>query len=63
MQGTAGEFYSRAKDLALIARRWNIVAEFKVMPDENQVAESFRAGKCEAAVMSTLHARDFNKFT
>lgn len=62
MQGTAGEFYSRAKDLALIARRWNIVAEFKVMPDENQVAESFRAGKCEAAVMSTLHARDFNKF-
>lgn len=62
MQGTSGEFYSRAKDLGVIARRWNIIADFKVMPDENKVAESFRDGKCEAAVMSTLHARDFNKF-
>jgi hypothetical protein len=41
MQGSTGEFYSRAKDLGLIARRWNIIADFKVMSDEAKVAESF----------------------
>lgn len=62
MQGSTGEFYSRAKDLGLIARRWNIIADFKVMAEENQVAESFKAGKCDAAVLSTLRAKEFNKF-
>lgn len=62
MQGSTGEFYSRAKDLGLIARRWNIIADFKVLPDEAKVAENFKAGKCDAAVLSTLHAREFNKF-
>jgi hypothetical protein len=62
MQGSTGEFYSRAKDLGLIARRWNIIADFKVIPEEAKVAESFKAGKCDAAVLSTLHAREFNKF-
>lgn len=62
MQGSTGEFYSRAKDLGLIARRWNIIADFKVMRDEDKVAEDFKAGKCDAAVLSTLHAREFNKF-
>ena len=62
MQGSTGEFYSRAKDLGLIARRWNIIADFKVISDENKVAEAFKAEKCDAAVLSTLHAREFNKF-
>ncbi|MBK8326792.1 MAG: hypothetical protein IPL02_07125 [Moraxellaceae bacterium] len=25
MQGKNGDFYSKAKDLALIARRWNVI--------------------------------------
>ena len=62
MQGSTGEFYSRAKDLGLIARRWNIIADFKVMSDEGKVAEAFKAGKCDGAVLSTLRAREFNKF-
>ncbi|PTQ88945.1 putative solute-binding protein [Agitococcus lubricus] len=62
MQGTSGEFYSRAKDLALIARRWNMIADFKVMANERQVVDSFKEGKCEAAVMPTLRAREFNLF-
>ena len=62
MQGSTGEFYSRAKDLGLIARRWNIIADFKVISDENKVAEAFKAEKCDAAVLPTLHAREFNKF-
>lgn len=62
MQGASGEFYSRAKDLALIARRWNIIADFKVMTSENKVVESFKEGKCEAAVMPTTRARELNKF-
>lgn len=62
MQGINGEIHSRAKDLALIARRWNIVADFKVSSDEEKTAENFKSGKCEAAVLPTLRAREFNKF-
>lgn len=62
MQGSTGEFYSRAKDLGLIARRWNIIADFKVMAEETKVAEAFKAGKCDAAVLPTLRAKEFNKF-
>ena len=40
MQGSTGEFYSRAKDLGLIARRLNIIADFKVIPEEAKVAEA-----------------------
>jgi len=62
MQGSTGEFYSRAKDLGLIARRWTIITDFKVIPDEAKVAEAFKAGKCDGAVLSTLRAKEFNKF-
>lgn len=62
IQGSSGEFYGRAKDIGLIAQRWNIKAEFKVFTDEVMAVDSFKAGKCDAAVMTTLRARQFNKF-
>lgn len=62
IQGSSGEFYGRAKDIGLIAQRWNIKAEFKVFTDEVLATETFKAGKCDAAVISTLRARQFNKF-
>ncbi len=60
--GKSGELYSRAKDLALIARRWNVVADIEVYQDERIAAESFKAGQCDAAGISTLRARQFNQF-
>lgn len=62
MQGKNGDFYSLAKDIALIAQRWNIIAELKVFNDERVTAESFKAGQCDAAGISTMRARQFNSF-
>lgn len=62
MQGKNGDFYSRAKDLALIARRWNVIADIKVFSDERVAAEHFKAGQCDAAGISTMRARQFNLF-
>ncbi len=62
IQGSSGEFYGRAKDVSLIAQRWNIKTEFKVFTDEALATEAFKAGKCDAAVISTLRARQFNEF-
>lgn len=60
--GKNGELYNRAKDLVLIARRWNVYTEIKVFTDERIAAENFKAGQCDAAGISTLRARQFNSF-
>ena len=62
MQGKNGDFYSKAKDLALIARRWNVITNIKVFTDERVTAENFKAGQCDAAGISTMRARQFNLF-
>ena len=51
-----------AKDLALIAQRWNVIADIKVFTDERITAENFKVGQCDAAGISTLRARQFNLF-
>lgn len=61
-QGKNGDFYSMAKDLALIAQRWNVIADIKVFTDERITAENFKVGQCDAAGISTLRARQFNLF-
>ena len=61
-QGKNGDFYSQAKDLALIAQRWNVYADLKVFTDERVTAENFKVGQCDAAGISTLRARQFNPF-
>jgi TRAP-type C4-dicarboxylate transport system substrate-binding protein len=60
--GKNGELYNRAKDLVLIARRWNVFTEIQVFTDERITAENFKAGQCDAAGISTLRARQFNQF-
>lgn len=62
MQGRNGEYYGRAQDLALIAKRWNIQATLKVFTEEEDAVKAFKAGQCEGAVMSTLRSREFNRF-
>lgn len=61
-QGKNGDIYSQAKDLVLIARRWNVIVELKVFTDERITAENFKTGQCDAAGISTLRARQFNSF-
>lgn len=60
--GAGGDASSRARDLALEARKWNINTTIKVYTDERVAAEDFKAGQCDGVVVTTLRARQFNKF-
>lgn len=60
--GANGDASTRARDLALEARKWNIHTAIKVYTDERVAAEDFKAGQCDGVVVTTLRARQFNKF-
>lgn len=60
--GTKGDAATRANDMALMARKWNIVTTVKVYIDERIAAEDFKAGQCDGVVVTSLRARQFNKF-
>ncbi|MGH8491508.1 MAG: putative solute-binding protein [Moraxellaceae bacterium] len=60
--GSGGDAATRARDLALEARKWNINTTVKVYTDERVASEDFKAGQCEGLVVTTLRARQFNKF-
>lgn len=59
--GPNGKITESAKDMALAAKDWNLITDLKVYTDERIAAEDFKAGRCEAAAISTLRARQFNK--
>ncbi|HEX4870557.1 MAG TPA: putative solute-binding protein [Moraxellaceae bacterium] len=60
--GTKGDAATRANDLALAARKWNVFTSVKVYTDERIAAEDFKAGQCDGVVVTSLRARQFNKF-
>ncbi|HET8707507.1 MAG TPA: putative solute-binding protein, partial [Pseudomonadales bacterium] len=60
--GTYGDAYSNARDMALEAKKWNMEIELKLYPDERVASEDFKAGQCEGVALSTLRAKQFNKF-
>ncbi len=60
--GTKGDAASRSSDLALAARKWNVHTTVKVYTDERIAAEDFKAGQCDGVVVTSLRARQFNKF-
>lgn len=60
--GTKGDAATRANDLALQARKWNVFTTVKIYTDERIAAEDFKAGQCEGVVVTSLRARQFNKF-
>ncbi len=59
--GAAGPIANIAKDLALEARKWNLLLTIKVYTDERVASEEFKAGQCEGVAMTTLRARQFNR--
>lgn len=60
--GNNGDAATRARDIALEARKWNVVTEVKIYTDERVASEDFKAGQCDGVVLTTLRARQFNKF-
>ncbi len=60
--GANGPAVGYAKDYMLEAKKWGINADIKAYTDERVAAEDLKAGQCDAAAITTLRAKQFNKF-
>lgn len=60
--GKSGESYKLMEEWALAAKEWN--ADITLIPfqDEALVDRRLREGKCDAAYMTSMRARNYNKF-
>ena len=60
--GKSGESYKMMEEWALAAKSWQ--ADITLIPfqDEGLVDKKLREGKCDAAYMTSMRARNYNKF-
>jgi len=61
--GTQGDVYNMMKDYKLAAARWGANLEMRPYTDEKIASEDFKAGQCDAVMMTGLRGRQFNGFT
>lgn len=60
--GSSGDNYSLIKDYALAAKQWDADITLKPYSDERLAALDFKSGKCDAASLTGIRARQFNNF-
>ena len=58
--GTQGPLYSLMKEYALQAHTWGASLEVRPYVDERVAAEDFKAGQCDAVLVTGIRARQFN---
>lgn len=63
ISGTQGDVYNMMKDYRLAAARWGANLELRAYTDEKIASEDFKAGQCDAVIMTGLRGRQFNGFT
>jgi hypothetical protein len=61
--GANGDVFAMAKEYRNAAAAWGATLNLKPYVDEKTAAEDFKAGKCNAAVMTGVRTRAFNKFS
>lgn len=61
--GRAGPIYNAAMDQRARALEYGIELEMIPYTNESVMVEAFKAGQCDAALMSGMRARTFNQFT
>lgn len=61
--GTQGDAYNMMQDFKLAAASWGVTLDLRAYTDERVVAEDFKAGQCDGAIMTGLRGRQFNAFT
>ena len=62
LQKNAGETYKMMQEWALAAKGWGTEVNLISQTDESIVDNDFKAGKCDAAFMTSMRARPYNKF-
>lgn len=61
--GANGPIYSQMKDYQAAALEWGVQFEMKAYTDERVAAEDFKAGSCDAVLVTGFKGREFNPFT
>lgn len=61
--GTSGDVYNMMTDYKTAAIEWGVDLDLKVYTDEKIAAEDLKAGQCDAAVITGIRGRQFNKYT
>ncbi|MFP5430323.1 MAG: putative solute-binding protein [Gammaproteobacteria bacterium] len=62
IMGAQGDIYALARDYALQVRRMGINLRLRPYTDERVALEDFKAGQCDAVLMTNLRGRQLNKF-
>jgi len=60
--GKAGESYKLMEEWALAAKAWDADINLTVYQSEEAVDKNFKTNKCDAAAMTTMRSREYNKF-
>ena len=60
--GANGDSYNLMKDFKTAAVNWGVDITLKPYTDEKIAAEDFKAGQCDAALLTDLRMRQFNKY-
>jgi hypothetical protein len=61
--GRSGPIYQAAMDQRARALEYGVKLNFLVFTNEGVMVNAFKSGQCDAALMSGLRARHFNKYT
>lgn len=62
LMGSQGENYALARDIVLQAQRQGVQMELVPYMNEALATEDFKAGQCDAVMITNLRARQFNRF-
>jgi len=60
--GANGSLFSTTKDYRNVAFEWGVDLEPRAYTDEKIAVDDFKAGQCDAALITGARARPFNKF-
>ncbi|MGO3383173.1 MAG: putative solute-binding protein [Acinetobacter guillouiae] len=60
--GKAGESYKLMEEWALAAKAWGADINLTVYQSEEAEDKNFKTNKCDAAAMTTMRSREYNKF-
>ena len=61
--GANGSLFNTMKDYRTVAFEWGVDLEPRAYTDEKIAVDDFKAGQCDATLVTGARARPFNKFT
>lgn len=61
--GAQGPLMTELREYVLAAQRWQVPLTLRAYVDERVATEDFKAGQCDAALLTGIRARQFNSFT